>query len=129
MIVGGEGGRQFHDDLATRCSGTSPGGKWQLIRREGSTARISDELRPRWWGMTHRARDRMCVPLVDTYDYRSDGEGHVCFPLPQGFVEWPVPRPAGADDGTNCMSPLTRHAVLEGIYIYTCISINIENQL
>ena len=33
---------------------------------------------------------------MDTYDHVSDGEGHVCFPMPQGFVERPVPRTAGS---------------------------------
>ena len=142
-MVGRHGGRQFHDDLATSHSGTSLGGKRRLIWGEGSTARISNELRPPDPGggvQLTAPRDKMC-------------EGHVSIPLPQGFVKRPVsqlagsqltrqfdrqpieavkvcavlfdaiPEPvdgpvraslAGADDDTNRMSPLTRQAVLEG---------------
>ena len=75
--LGGKGGRQ--------------------IRGEGSAAGISNELRPPDPGggiCLVGSRARMSAPPVDAYDHGSIGEGHVCFPLSQGFVERPVPRPA-----------------------------------
>ena len=71
----------------------------RLIRGGGSAARISNELRPPdpSGGVRFIASQaRMYVPPVDASDHGSIGEIHVCFPLPEGFVEWPVPRLAGS---------------------------------
>ena len=92
-MVNREDGRQLHDDLATQHrSGTS---KRQLIRGEGSAARISNELQPPDPGCGVRlvaSRAKLLAPPMDTW-HGSSGEEHVCFPLPQVIVEQPVPRP------------------------------------
>ena len=101
LLGGGEGGRQLHDDLATNRSRAPPCGKGHLIRGEGSAARISNELRPQDPGggvCLTASRVRMCALPVDTYGRGSGCEELVSLPLQRGFVERPVPRPAGRHD-------------------------------
>ena len=102
MLLGGRRRRwcQLHDDLATNCR-AAPCGKRHLIRGEGSAARISNELRPQDPGggvSLTASRVRMCALPVDTYGRGSGCEELVSLPLQRGFVERPVPRPAGRHD-------------------------------
>ena len=96
-MVGREGGRQLHDDLATCHSGTPLGGKQRLIREGGggSATRINNEIRLPDTGGGVRlttSRTTMCVPPADTHDRGGSYEEHVCFHLTQGLVEQLVPR-------------------------------------
>ena len=99
-MVGGEGGRQLHDDLTTFVSRTSPVGKRRLIREGGSAAPISNELGPPDSGDGARLTTAWTktpawtVPLADTHDRGGIPDEHVCFHLAQEPVEQPAPRPA-----------------------------------
>ena len=87
-MVGGEGEHQLHDDLAKCCIGMPLG----LIREGVSAARISNELRP---PPDHGGGVRLTTSRTKLFVPPSDTQGqHACFPLAQGLVKQPVPRPA-----------------------------------
>ena len=95
-MVGGEGGRQLYDDLATGCSGKSLSGKWRL----GSAARISYELRPLGPGggdvRLATSREETFALPVNTYGRGSSCADHVSFHRMRGLIERPVLRLAGS---------------------------------
>ena len=95
-MIDGEGGRQLHGDITMHRSGTPSDGKRQLIRGEGSITRISNRLCPQDPGggvrLTWLGSDG-CVLPVDMDSRGGDSEGQDCFPLSQGLIQRPVPRP------------------------------------
>ena len=84
--------RQLCDGLAPGGSGTSPGGKWRLIRGGGQPPGSVMDFEVQ---LTSSLDETVVNPMANA-GYGSGGAGHDHSPRVREDVERPVPQPAGS---------------------------------